>query len=55
MIINNLAIETDLIINKDIKLITISSNNSTSNLDDLYDYLNINKNKTQFIITFCYD
>ena len=48
----NLAIETELSLNKDIKYINY---NSTSNLDELYSFLTINTNKTQYVLTFCYD
>lgn len=52
MIVENLANESELRLNKDLKYLNIL--NSTYNLDELYSYLDNFRNKTQYVVTFCY-
>jgi hypothetical protein len=54
-IVNYLAEETELTLYKDVQYLPISKDNSTVNLDELYSYLVENANKTQYVVTFCYD
>ena len=53
LIVENLAIETELELNNEMKY--IFSSNDSMNIEELYSYLSRNNNKTKYVVTFCYD
>ena len=60
MIIENLSAETNLsLTDGEIKIISETDNSLTNDtslsMDQLYNYLVANNNKTQYVVTFCYE